>query len=128
MARLLVVWICLLIGLFGSNSLISAEKSTDLDKGSWDSLPENELTVSSPKIDPDAGAEFLYREVKVDDSGENTVFRYHRRAKIFSEAGLAEWDKVDLLYQTGSMIYGIRARVVYPDGTVAYLEKSDDDV
>lgn len=93
--------------------------------GGWDEIPEEELEVASPKIDPDANAEFLYRDLYVNDSNENTIFRYHNRAKIFTEAGVKAWDKVDLVYQTGWRVHSIRARVIFPDGRTTELKKED---
>ncbi len=97
-----------------------------MKKGGWDVIPEKELSAKSPRIDKDAHVEFLFRELKVDDSdASRTTFRYHNRAKIFTEAGVSKWDKIDIAYQTGWRVYSIKARVIYPDGTVAHLDSKD---
>lgn len=92
----------------------------------WDTIPADELSAQSPIVDPNAHVEFTYRKLYVNDSAESgTIFSYHNRAKIFTEEGVKRWDKVDIPYATGWRVYGIRARVVLPDGSVAVLKSSD---
>lgn len=82
--------------------------------------------ASAPKIDKGAHAEFMLRDLYVNDSpGDVTLFKYHNRAKIFTEAGVEEWAKVDIPYQTGWRVYAIKARVVFPDGSVTLLARDD---
>lgn len=82
--------------------------------------------ASAPKIDKGAHAEFMLRDLYVNDSPSDvTLFKYHNRAKIFTEAGVEEWAKVDIPYQTGWRVYAIKARVVFPDGSVTLLARDD---
>lgn len=107
------------------NAASSLLGNTDLSQRGWDDIPEEELAVMQAKVDSDADAEFLYRSIWVNDEGVDTTFRYHNRAKIYTEAGVEKWDKVDLSYNTGWSIRKIRARIIYPDRTVAYLDAKD---
>ncbi|MCH6255495.1 DUF3857 domain-containing protein [Puniceicoccaceae bacterium K14] len=117
-----LLWIfCVLV----LNYQFELRGNSDLAKGGWKAIPEEELSIGSGKVDPEADAEFLYRKLNVDDSGSDTLFKYHNRLKIYTEAGVDKLDKIDLLYQTGWRIYSIKARIIYPDGSVAYLDKSD---
>lgn len=122
----LPTWICRLLWLVGVISLpqlLTAQE--DLEMRGWDTIPAEELAASAPRIDPDAHCEFTYRKLKINDDGDQTSYSYHYRAKIFTEEGVARWDKVDLSYTTGFRVTGIRARVVFPDGSVTVLKSSD---
>ena len=117
--------VCLLVAFLGL-ALAAKAAEADFEKGGWEVIPQEELDAVAPKIDKEANAEFTYRELKVnDDAGEATLFRFHNRAKIFTEAGVKEWDKIDLEYQTGWRVYAIKARVIYPDGTITHLSSDD---
>jgi hypothetical protein len=115
-----------LLCYFAAIVLVSGYAESEFEKGGWDEIPEEELNVSSPKIDKEAHSEFLYRRLKVDDEdGRETTFSYHNRAKIFTEGGVLKWDKIDIAYQTGWRVSRVKARVIYPDGTLAILDKND---
>ncbi len=104
----------------------SSLAQADLAVRGWSTIPAAELAATSPRVDPGSHVEFTYRKLQVDDGGaSNTIFAYHHRLKIFSEEGVRRWDKVDIPYTTGWRVYGIRARVVFPDSSVAVLDSSD---
>ncbi|MEM9159845.1 MAG: DUF3857 domain-containing protein [Verrucomicrobiota bacterium] len=105
--------------------IASAAKSA-LEEGGWETIPDEELKASEPRINKDSPVEFTFRSLYVNDTDiEDTEFSYHNRAKIFTEAGVQEWDKIDLEYQTGWRVSQIKARVIYPNGTVNHLDKKD---
>lgn len=95
-------------------------------KGGWLEVTDEELNATEPKIDPDAPVELLLRRVDVNDNDPAaTRFRYYVRAKIFSEAGIDAFAKIDLAYATGWYISGVKARVVNPDGTITDLNRKE---
>ncbi len=104
---------------------VPAFGASELKKGGWDEIPQEELDAVAPRIDPDAHCEFTLRKVRIDDSSGGASYFYHYRAKVFTEAGVKAWDKVDLSYGQGWKVSGIRARVIFPDGSVALLDRSD---
>ncbi|MDQ8187067.1 DUF3857 domain-containing protein [Pelagicoccus sp. SDUM812002] len=111
--------------IFLSISSLSAQRS-ELAKGGWDEIPEEELTATAPKIDPNAHSEFTYRSVKVDDREDYySSHSFHNRVKLYDEAAVKDWDKVDIEYFEGFRVTKIKARVIYPDLTVAELSSRD---
>ncbi|MBK1878387.1 DUF3857 domain-containing protein [Pelagicoccus mobilis] len=116
-------FVALILLVFGSS--IFAEKS-ELEKGGWDEIPPEEFEAAVPKIDPDAHSEFTFRSIEVDDRDlYSSTHRFHNRVKLFTEAGVKEWDKVDLEYFEGMRVTKVKARVIYPDLTVATLDRKD---
>jgi len=106
--------------------LPSVAAKSPLEEGGWESIPAAELEATEPLVDPDAPVEFTYRSLFVNDLDLSyTHFNFHNRAKIFTEAGVKEWQKIDLEYQTGWSISHIKGRVIYPDGSVSLLDKKD---
>lgn len=93
--------------------------------GRWEAIDREELEIDLPKIDPTASAEFTLRRVEVDDSGDRTLFRYHNRVRIYTEDGVEAFRKVDLEYQAGWSLHGIKARVIHSDGTIVKLKGRD---
>jgi hypothetical protein len=73
----------------------------DFEAKGWDEIPEEEFAAETPRIDPDAPIEFLYRKLHVDDDGDDTIFKYHYRLKVYTQAGVDELDKIDLEYASG---------------------------
>ncbi|MDQ8197279.1 DUF3857 domain-containing protein [Pelagicoccus enzymogenes] len=105
--------------------LLSAQQS-ELARGGWDEIPEEELQATAPRIDPDAHSEYTYRKITVDDREMfYSAHRFHNRIKLFDEAAVEEWDKVDIEYFEGMRVTRIKARVIYPDLTVAELSPRD---
>jgi hypothetical protein len=92
----------------------------------WEELPEEEFAAKEPRVNPEAHVEYLYRFIEVDDDQDySTDFEYHYRLKIFTQAGVDELSKIDLPYDSNWRIYGLKARIVYPDKTIKRLEKND---
>lgn len=112
---------CILF-IFGN----AVAQTPDFSKGGWDEIPEEELAATTPKVDPNAHSEFTYRKIRVSDTERRiTNYRYHYRVKLFSEGALEDWDKVDIVYFEGARVRDVKARVIYPDLTIAELKSSD---
>lgn len=104
---------------------LSAQRS-ELSKGGWDDIPEEELMATVPRIDPNAHSEFTFRSVTVDDREAFYSTQYFQnRIKLFDEAAVKEWDKIDIEYFEGMRVTKVKARVIYPDLTVAELSSRD---
>ena len=97
-----------------------------LSAARWPALDPAALAERSPRIDPEAGAEILLREVLMDDSDEEvTAVEYLVRIKLYSERSLEKLSKIELLYGKNQRIRDIAARTHRPDGTVLELAKKD---
>jgi len=92
----------------------------------WKELAPGELQLKSPKVEPDADAEVLFWEVRVDDSNpDSMVMKHYKRVKIFTERGREKFSKVDIPFTKNLRIKNITARVIKPDGTITDLAKTD---
>ncbi|QYM78727.1 DUF3857 and transglutaminase domain-containing protein [Horticoccus luteus] len=92
----------------------------------WQPPDPAELAASVPRVDPDAGAEILLREVTETDE-DNTIPQrtVYVRAKVYSERGLAQLAKVEIQYDKSSSIREIAARTILPDGTIIPLRPDE---
>jgi Domain of Unknown Function with PDB structure (DUF3857)/Transglutaminase-like superfamily len=84
-----------------------------------------EMSQRTPKIEPDADAEALIWEVRVDDSGEGLSLKHYIRVKIFTERGRDKFSKIDIPFLKGYKIQDIGARVIKADGSIVELKKED---
>lgn len=92
----------------------------------WPKLDLAELADKTPRVDPEAGAEILLREVELDDAeDEFTAVVYYVRAKIYSERSLEKFSKVEIFYSRDDRIESLSARTHRPDGTVVELARKD---
>ncbi|NOT49087.1 MAG: DUF3857 and transglutaminase domain-containing protein [Acidobacteria bacterium] len=91
----------------------------------WRPLSVEDRTATTPVVEPDADAEVLFWEIRVDDSTENLVMKHYVRVKIFTERGREKYSKVDIPFRKGIRIKDIMARVTKVDGTVSELAKAD---
>ena len=113
------MWLCCCGALaFFAGIASAAEKWPDINKA--------ELAETKPKIDPEAGAEILLRDVVLDYSsiggGEE---RHYIRAKIFSERGIKYFSLVKIPYGADGRIMAIAARTIKPDGTILEVKPED---
>lgn len=91
----------------------------------WRPLSPQDLAAKTPVVEPDADAEVLFWDIRVDDSSENLAMKHYVRVKIFTERGREKYSKVDIPFRKGIRIKNIQARVTKPDGTSTELTKSD---
>lgn len=93
----------------------------------WREITSGELAMKSPKVEPNADAEVIFWEVRVDDSDHTElVMKHYIRVKIFTENGREKYSKVDIPYNNKRMrVKDIEARVIKPDGTIVLLKKED---
>ncbi len=92
----------------------------------WREVTPAELQMKTPKVEPDADAEAIFWEVRVDDSSPDVlVMKHYIRVKIFTERGREKYSKVDIPFVKGMKIKDILARVIKADGTIVELAKTD---
>ena len=89
----------------------------------WPPLDTAELAAGQSVVEPNADAEALVWEVRVDDRA-NTLTNYVK-VKIYTERGRNLFAKYAIAYETGRSIEDLAARVTKSDGSVAYLKKED---
>jgi hypothetical protein len=106
-------------------ALIVTSSTTGL-AAKWAPVPAEELASTKPQVDPEAGAEILFRSVTITHKAVDEFERvYHVRAKIYSERGLEEFTKIELPYDAKTDIRHIAVRTIKPDGQIIELTKKD---
>ena len=92
----------------------------------WKPINPADLALKTPVVEPDADAEALSWEVRVDDSRPDELsLAHYLRVKIFTERGKESQSKIDIPYYSTTRIRDIAARVIKPDGSVVELKKDD---
>lgn len=92
----------------------------------WIAPTPEELATTASTIDPDAGAEILYRVKQIDDSGSRGATEEYIRIKVYNEKGVRELAKIDVPYDhKNERIRSIEARAIKPDGTIITIDKKD---
>jgi hypothetical protein len=93
----------------------------------WRPVTPQELAMKAPQVEPDADAEAIFWEVRVDDSADSSdlIMKHYIRVKIFNERGREKYSKIDIPFVKGMKVKDIMARVIKPDGTTVELNKND---
>src|SRR6267143_4802604 len=92
----------------------------------WRAITPEELAMKTPKVEPDADAEAIFWEVRIDDSSsEDLSLQHYVRVKIFTERGREKYSKFDIPFTKGMKIKDVAARVTKPDGSAIEIQKDD---
>ncbi len=82
--------------------------------------------MKTPKVEPDADAEAIFWEVRIDDSSDdNLSMQHYVRLKIFTDRGREKYSKLDIPFSKGTKIKDIAARVIKPDGSIVEVGEKD---
>lgn len=92
----------------------------------WRPVTPAELQASTPVVSPNADAEAIFWEVRVDDSSaDELALKHYVRIKIFTERGRDNYSRHDIPFLKGTKIKDLEARVTKPDGTVVMVAEKD---
>jgi Domain of Unknown Function with PDB structure (DUF3857)/Transglutaminase-like superfamily len=92
----------------------------------WRPLDAAELALKAAVVEPNADAEAIFWDIRVDDGGQNDlVLSHYVRIKIFTERGRENHSKIDIPYVSGVKIKDVAARTIKPDGSIIELTKND---
>lgn len=92
----------------------------------WRPVSPDDLTSKTPVVEPDADAEAIFWEVRVDDSSADDLsLKHYVRVKIFTDRGVEQYSKHDIIFNTGTKIKDVEARITNPDGSTSFLKKED---
>lgn len=106
------------MGVRGPNTLASSEE--------WRPLDPSDLALKAPIVEPDADAEAIFWDIRVDDGGaSDLVLSHYLRIKIFTERGREKQSKIDIPFISGTRIKDVAARTIKPDGSIVELAKED---
>ncbi len=105
--------------VFGAQFVAAQDKN-------WRDISPAELAMKTPQVEPDADAEAIFWEVRVDDSADNELaLKNYVRVKIFTERGREKYSKFDIPFTRGVKIKDIAARVIKADGSAVEIGKQD---
>lgn len=92
----------------------------------WKPITPTELSAKTPMVEPDADAEAIFWEVRLDDSStDELAYRHYIRVKIFTERGREKFSKIDIPFLKGKKVKDVAARIIRPDGSITELKKDD---
>src|SRR5690349_15782589 len=118
---LLVVVGSLLLGTTASSLPSVAAGSED-----WRPIEPADLALKAAVVEPNADAEAIFWDIRVDDGGEDDlVLSHYVRIKIFNDRGREKYSKIDIPYVNRVKIKDVAARTIKPDGTIVELAKDD---
>ena len=92
----------------------------------WRPVTPEELALKQSKSDPNADAECLFRDVRIENTA---VGHFHSqttsyiRFKIFNDRGREKYSDVKLEYEGKEHISDVAARTIHPDGTIIDLKR-----
>lgn len=82
-----------------------------------------ELAMEAPKLDPEAGAEYLERSIRLIDQENGRHIHYYARVKIFTEAAVDAFNEFELESWKDYRVTKVHAQVTFPDGTTQESER-----
>src|ERR1041384_5145860 len=92
----------------------------------WRPIDPADLALKTAVVEPNADAEAIFWDIRIDDGGENDlVLNHYVRIKIFTERGRDQYSKVDIPFLPGVKIKDVAARTIKPDGSILELLKDD---
>jgi Domain of Unknown Function with PDB structure (DUF3857)/Transglutaminase-like superfamily len=92
----------------------------------WRDVTPAELQMKTPQVEPDADAEAIFWEVRLDDKKLGKLsYNHYVRVKIFTERGREKFSKLDIPFYKGKKVEDVAARVIKADGTIINLPPTD---
>ena len=92
----------------------------------WRPIKPEELALKQSASDPNADAECLFREVRIENnfhgSFRNQTTNYIR-FKIFNDRGREKYANRRIEYQGKTHVSGVAARTIHPDGAIIDVKK-----
>jgi uncharacterized protein DUF3857/transglutaminase superfamily protein len=117
---------CLLVITLLFASLGASWNITKAAGEEWRPLEPEHLALKAAVVEPNADAEALFWDIRVDDGGQNDlVLSHYVRIKIFTDRGRENHSKIDIPYVSGVKIKDVAARTIKPDGSIVELAKDD---
>lgn len=93
----------------------------------FDDIPEDQMLMKEPRVEPEAAAEFLFHNTKVfgvsDLSAVSSNRKTQFRLKIFKERALRGFTPYKMSYPSSMKLVKLRARVTKPNGEEVFLDQ-----
>lgn len=92
----------------------------------WRPVDPSELALKAPVVEPDADAEAIFWDIRIDDGGDNDlVLSHYVRIKIFTDRGREKLSSIDIPFLNGTKVKDVAARTIKPDGSIIEVAKTD---
>lgn len=93
----------------------------------WRPINPSDLAQKVPMVEPDADAEAIFWDIRIDNSGgrNDLELSHYIRIKIFTERGRNLVSKIDIPFLSGTTIKDVAARTIKPDGSIVELSEAD---
>ncbi|MFN0279084.1 MAG: DUF3857 and transglutaminase domain-containing protein [Pyrinomonadaceae bacterium] len=115
-----------LLAVFALALLLCPMSFAQEKENEWRLVTPEEMAMKVPKVEPDADAEAIFWEVRLDDKSDSKLtYSHYVRVKIFTERGRERFSKMDIPFAKGKKVEGVMARVIKPDGTMIELKPED---
>lgn len=92
----------------------------------WLPVTPAELALAAPSVEPEADAEALFWDVRVQDrdsaSDIMSVVNSYVRVKVFNDRGKESQSKIEIPYANRTKIANIAGRTIKKDGTIVELK------
>src|SRR5512143_2730155 len=89
---------------------------------------KDDLKIAKPQVDPEADAEVLLWEIKVQDVWNPPAYHsdvsHYRRIKIFTDRGKEIAGSLDIPYEDKVNVADLAARTIRPDGSVVEVARN----
>ncbi|HEU0172992.1 MAG TPA: DUF3857 domain-containing protein [Blastocatellia bacterium] len=93
----------------------------------WKPIDPAHVALKAPVVEKDADAEAIFWEVYFRDeyngSTADKIFSNYVRIKIFTQRGVENHGKVDIMYSNRGNVHDIAARTIKPDGSIVEMKK-----
>jgi len=107
--------------LAGFAFLLGLARHVQAGNDDWPPIDPAELKMDSEPKAPGAPAIYLYRQVDRDDQRAAATEYNYLRIKILTEEG-RKYANIEIPFEKGYKVGGIRARTIHPDGTIVNYE------
>lgn len=92
----------------------------------WRRVSQEELDMKTAKVEPNADAEAIFWEVRLDDKKSGKMsYNHYVRVKIFTERGREKFSKFDIPFTKGKKVEDVAARVIKPNLEIVDLPPTD---
>ena len=119
----LLIFLTLIAVLMGA---IAASNHVIAGGDEWLTIDPSDLALKAPLVEPDADAEAIFWDVRIDDGGDNDlVLSHYIRIKVFTQLGCDKQSKIDIPFFSGTKLKEVAARTVRPDGSFTEVLKAD---
>jgi hypothetical protein len=92
----------------------------------WRPIAPEDLALKQSKTDPNADAECLFRDVRIENNVRGSIQNQttnYLRFKIYNDRGREKYANASIEYNAKTSLGSVSARTIHPDGTIIDVKK-----